>query len=58
MSNRKKKKEKERKERQRVTPTSWSVVGYVVHGEVGNCVEMRTSMMLCMVVNLENGNGY
>jgi hypothetical protein len=45
-----------KKERKRVTPTSWSVVRYVVHGEVGKCVEVRKAIDIMDGVNLGNGN--
>ncbi len=47
---------KRKKERKRVTPTSWSVVRYVVHGEVGKCVEVRKTIDIMDGVNLGNGN--
>jgi len=47
---------KKKKERKRVTPTSWSVVRYVVHGEVGKCVEVRKAIDIMDGVNLGNGN--
>jgi hypothetical protein len=44
------------KKRKRVTPTSWSVVRYVVHGEVGKCVEVRKAIDIIDGVNSGNGN--
>ncbi len=41
MSNKKKKERKREKIRQRMTPTCCSVVRYVVHREVGTCMEEK-----------------
>jgi hypothetical protein len=39
LSNKKKKNIKREKQRERITPTSWSVVRYVVQGEVDKRME-------------------
>jgi len=41
LSNKKEERKKEKIQRRRMTSTSWSVVCYVVHGEVGKCIEEK-----------------
>ena len=56
----KKKEENRKRERQRTTPTSWSVVRYVVEGEVDECVEQigwSQEMVECYGQQIDNMYG-
>lgn len=49
----KKKREREKKQRRRITPTSWSVVRYVVYREVGK-MGGREEMDQCYMYNINS----
>jgi len=47
----KEERKKEKKYRQRMTPTNWSVVRYVVHGVVGKCMKEKKWIDVMYYVN-------